>query len=262
HISYFDTDDDDLKYAAYDGSAWEITSVDTNGNVGEDNSIVLDSSGYPHIAYYKAGGYELKYAFGSAADQPPGPFNLLSPADGADVILPVTCDWEDSVDPEGDDVVYILRWSTDPGFATFDSETGLTESEFTFGVDSLSPGTYFWKVRAAAGGLATWSTQTWSFKVISSGIDDDNPANPKTFSLSSPIPNPSVGSSYITFTIPRTCEVNLAVFDVKGRKITTLAEGLHQPGEYTASVSGLNDGVYIYRMEAAEFIDTKKIIVK
>ena len=62
HISYFDYTNIDLKYAAYDGSSWQIESVDVEGQVGGSTSLALDGSGYPHISYYDYANYDLKYA--------------------------------------------------------------------------------------------------------------------------------------------------------------------------------------------------------
>jgi len=49
HLSYFDQADWDLKYAYYNGTAWNSQYIDT-GNVGEWNSIVI-RNGKPHIFY-------------------------------------------------------------------------------------------------------------------------------------------------------------------------------------------------------------------
>ena len=41
---------------------WHIITVESDGNVGEYTSIVLDNSGYPHISYLDRSNYNLKYA--------------------------------------------------------------------------------------------------------------------------------------------------------------------------------------------------------
>jgi hypothetical protein len=51
HISYYDFMNDDLKYAAWTGSGWNIQTVDSDGFVGRHTSIALDSSDNPHISY-------------------------------------------------------------------------------------------------------------------------------------------------------------------------------------------------------------------
>lgn len=69
HISYFDPNSAVLKYAWYDGAAWQIEVVDTD-TVGSYTSLVLDANDRPHIAYarlYDRGSpcNGLKYAYRS-----------------------------------------------------------------------------------------------------------------------------------------------------------------------------------------------------
>lgn len=68
HVSYYDSNNGDLKYAHWDGSAWITETVDLVG--GWDSAIALDSSGRPHIAYRYAtvGGMDLKYAHWDGSD--------------------------------------------------------------------------------------------------------------------------------------------------------------------------------------------------
>ncbi|MBD3399562.1 MAG: T9SS type A sorting domain-containing protein [Candidatus Coatesbacteria bacterium] len=67
HISYYDGSDyegsnGDLKYAVWNGTSWQIETVDADYSVGRYSSLALDSSGNPHISYYDASNGDLKYA--------------------------------------------------------------------------------------------------------------------------------------------------------------------------------------------------------
>ncbi len=62
HISYLDSDNRYLKYARWDGSAWQIEIVDSQG-IQMGNSLALDSSNHPHISYYKISNNSLNYAY-------------------------------------------------------------------------------------------------------------------------------------------------------------------------------------------------------
>ena len=60
HISYYHKTNGDLKYANWNGSGWNVQTVDSAGDVGLDTSLAFDSSGNPHISY--CGDTGLKYA--------------------------------------------------------------------------------------------------------------------------------------------------------------------------------------------------------
>jgi subtilisin family serine protease len=62
-ISYYDSGNGDLKYAAWTGTAWEAQTVDSNGDVGQYTSLALDTAGNPRISYYDWLNGVLKYAF-------------------------------------------------------------------------------------------------------------------------------------------------------------------------------------------------------
>jgi len=51
HVNYSDMYNDDLKYVRWNGSEWQIETVDSEGNVGRSASIVLDSFNRPNISY-------------------------------------------------------------------------------------------------------------------------------------------------------------------------------------------------------------------
>jgi hypothetical protein len=62
HISYYDATNGDLKYAKFNGTTWEIETIDTVGDVGSYSSLGIDHLDLAHIAYYDATNGDLKYA--------------------------------------------------------------------------------------------------------------------------------------------------------------------------------------------------------
>jgi hypothetical protein len=62
HISYFDRNIDELRYAYCNGSTWYAQTVDTDGWVGIYSSLALDASDYPHISYLDNFNNKIKYA--------------------------------------------------------------------------------------------------------------------------------------------------------------------------------------------------------
>jgi hypothetical protein len=69
HISYYDGTNLDLKYAYWDGTQWEVETVDSNGNVGAFTSIAIDTNDLVHISYSDSMSGYLKYA--KAVIEPP-----------------------------------------------------------------------------------------------------------------------------------------------------------------------------------------------
>ncbi len=62
HISYYDNNNNDLKYARQLADGWVITTVASEGVVGANTSIALDVSGQPVIAFYDEDGSAVKLA--------------------------------------------------------------------------------------------------------------------------------------------------------------------------------------------------------
>ena len=80
--------------------------------------------------------------------------------------------------------------------------------------------------------------------------------------------NNSTGAWSISYDIPEAAEVSLEIFNVAGQKIRTIAQGLHEPGRYRVQWNATNDigqplssGMYIYRIQAGDFISVKKLIL-
>jgi len=62
HISYYDSTNNDLKYAKWTISGWSIETVDSGGDVGSYCSLALDSLDRPHISYRDSTNEDLRYA--------------------------------------------------------------------------------------------------------------------------------------------------------------------------------------------------------
>jgi hypothetical protein len=86
-------------------------------------------------------------------------------------------------------------------------------------------------------------------------------ALPTAYALYQSKPNPARGSATIAFDLPETAPVTLAVYDISGRKVTTVVNETLTAGEHEAEVSGLAPGVYVYRLETSEFNAAKKMVI-
>jgi len=70
HIAYYDGGRQEVRCAAFDGTAWLTATVDRVGDTWGATSLALDAAGRPHIAYYDQSWGDLKYA--AAFPQGPG----------------------------------------------------------------------------------------------------------------------------------------------------------------------------------------------
>ena len=85
---------------------------------------------------------------------------------------------------------------------------------------------------------------------------------PVSYQLYQNYPNPFNPNTIIKFTLPKGSNVNLTIYNVLGELISTVVNKQMKPGDYQYSfdASRLVSGVYFFRLEAGNFIDTKKMI--
>jgi len=88
------------------------------------------------------------------------------------------------------------------------------------------------------------------------------------FALEQNVPNPFNPSTKITFTIPEDCFTVLDVFDVSGRRVTRLMEGVKKEGEYTVDWNGIDgagnpvaSGIFFYRLTAGRFTAKRRMVL-
>ncbi len=97
------------------------------------------------------------------------------------------------------------------------------------------------------------------------GSDENRPSG---FSLAQNYPNPFNPITNIAFTVARTAQVRLEVYNIVGQKVKTLVDQEMKPGAYAADWDGtdqsgkaVSSGIYFYRMEAGEFGGMKKMLL-
>ncbi len=86
---------------------------------------------------------------------------------------------------------------------------------------------------------------------------------PSQFALSQNYPNPFNPSTNISYTLETRGMVRLSVYDILGREVGVLVNGVQNAGPHkvTFSGTGLTSGVYFYRLQAADGVTTKKMVL-
>ncbi len=94
-------------------------------------------------------------------------------------------------------------------------------------------------------------------------VEDGIGAAPLAFSLSQNYPNPFNPITKINYSIPQTSFVTMKVYDLLGKEIVTLVNEEKSVGNYEVefNANNLSSGIYFYRIQAGNFIDTKKFIL-
>ena len=84
---------------------------------------------------------------------------------------------------------------------------------------------------------------------------------PSLFKLGQNYPNPFNPSTKINFSLPKSGEVKLTVYDSKGSEVETLVNENKQAGNYTVSfnASFLSSGLYFYKLTSGGYSEVKKM---
>ena len=96
------------------------------------------------------------------------------------------------------------------------------------------------------------------------GITKDNTNSmPSNYTLSQNYPNPFNPTTNIKYSIPTSGMVTLKIYNILGQEVATLFAGFQSAGSYTANfdASKLSSGVYMYRLQAGKFSETRKMLL-
>lgn len=90
-----------------------------------------------------------------------------------------------------------------------------------------------------------------------------NPTLPKTFALEQNYPNPFNPVTSIKYQLPRAEFVTIKLFDVLGREVATLVNERKDAGFFQLEFDASNyaSGLYFYKIEAGDFVETKKMML-
>jgi hypothetical protein len=101
----------------------------------------------------------------------------------------------------------------------------------------------------------------WMFPL--DAVDPGPGTLPTVYALEQNFPNPFNPETTIPFALPERSHVRLSVFDLLGREVAVLVNGVMDAGTHDATFNGaeLSSGVYFYRMEANDFTQTRKLML-
>jgi hypothetical protein len=102
----------------------------------------------------------------------------------------------------------------------------------------------------------SWGPVLVSIEELSDGISDG-------FMLAQNYPNPFNLSTKILFAVPSPGPISIKVYNTFGKEVATLLDTHITPGQYSITWNATNfaNGVYVYRMHAGDFVETKELIL-
>ena len=99
----------------------------------------------------------------------------------------------------------------------------------------------------------------WNGEELQAGIT----LIPTEYALHPAYPNPFNPVTTFSYGLPIETDITLNVYDVEGRRITTLTEGIRTAGTHSVewNAEGLPSGVYFVKLDAGEFTQTQKMML-
>lgn len=94
-------------------------------------------------------------------------------------------------------------------------------------------------------------------------VEDEVKNIPSEFILEQNFPNPFNPVTTIQYSIPQRSNVTLKIYDVLGKEIAVLVNEEKDRGVYNVNfdATGLASGIYLYKLQAGSFVETKKMIL-
>jgi len=94
-------------------------------------------------------------------------------------------------------------------------------------------------------------------------VGDGGITIPGTHRLLQNYPNPINPTTTITYELPKSSHVRVSVYDILGREVSVLVNERRDAGVHEVKFdgSGLSSGVYLYRLTAGSFVETRKLVL-
>lgn len=129
-----------------------------------------------------------------------------------------------------------------------------SEQSYLFEDNNISAGKYFYRLKQVDfNGNYKYYDLTGDVVI---GVPDK-------FELSQNYPNPFNPTTKINFALPKDANVSLKIFDIQGKEVALLLNNEFKKADYHSvqfNGNNLSSGIYFYRIEAGEFISSKKMI--
>ncbi len=141
--------------------------------------------------------------------------------------------------------------ATNQGTYSLDiNETCLPDNDIVLHLSIASEGHYLW-------------SDSFTVHVYLLGIAGEDGILPDVYALHQNYPNPFNPKTLIEYALPQSGDVSLVVYNLRGEEVALLINGNVPAGNHRVSwdASSVASGVYLYTIQAGEFVETKKMLL-
>jgi streptogramin lyase len=154
---------------------------------------------------------------------------------------------------------YGLCWFDGTNFGIFPQQQtgGLPHAQiYDLEVKNIQNSYELW-ISCASRGVAVLTVET------SVTNQEETKSLPTDFVLNQNYPNPFNPTTKISFSIPSSLFTSLIVYDILGNEVATLVNEEKSTGNYEVQFDASNhsSGVYLYKIQAGNFVETKKMVL-
>lgn len=141
-------------------------------------------------------------------------------------------------------------------------ETGTSTRVFSY-YNSFSTGGVIYGTNTAGTNITATAAKNEANKLEKVSSDVKNNTLPTEYGLEQNTPNPFNPTTVIRYALKAPSKVSLRVYDLLGREVIKLVDENKAAGRYEARFDGtrLASGMYLYRLETGDFVQTKKMML-
>ncbi len=206
---------------------------------------------------------------GGAGDPDPDP--EPEPVPVAPTVAPVTVGPTEAT--TADSINVVLNWHSVAGadryevqvsvFTTFSSNAfrSVLDDSSTVASGLAANRNHYWRVRAGNdGGWGPWSPRR-SFRTPVVTSVDSGQMTGDSFELDPAYPNPFNPSTVVSYQLSVFGKTRLAVYDLLGREVAVLVDGVMPVGAHTVTFdgAGLSSGIYLIRLESGGEVAVRRV---
>ena len=210
---------------------------------------------------------------------------LVNQSDSLIFLDSIMFEWEESIDPDGNDIHYVFRlsiqccgeydmWSildtldVNNNSISYSSLYVILEGMFEQPMLFSTPHHINWGVKAIDGIDETTEITNSFYVIFNDYLDIDNEIIPKYFTVFPAYPNPFNPVTTLSYLIPIDGFVDVTIFDMMGRVIKNLVRSKQSYGYKSIKWNATDNqnqvvpaGVYVYKIEFGKFVSTRKMIL-